>query len=81
MISRKSIANDRASTDRHPVLFEHGPHSSVNVVGCFGRLTPPKRCLVLSQLSQPAQYFGNYLNFCADVNAKKTQLAEMAEKY
>lgn len=27
MISRKSIANDRASTDRHPVLANH---SSVN---------------------------------------------------
>lgn len=34
MFSRKTIANDRASTDRLPCsVFEHGVHSSLNAVG------------------------------------------------
>ena len=43
MFSRKSIANDRASTDRHPVSSrKHGTCSSVNMLG-------RPRCLLKAQ--------------------------------
>ena len=80
MFSRKSIANDRASTDRHPVFRQHRipsvtPHwSSLPVpISHFanGWSKPPE---------SPARVCGEYPITTTSVNGKKRPLAQMAEK-